>query len=139
MTSAAETLENECYKKYEKSGKSFYLSQMASLVRWLSAATPDELSERLGSTDNTSSGAVRLEVNCSSPSISPVTIQVHQEKVDCNIKSYSSVSDQNIEPPPILSFSEFINRRKAMGSQFSTAKRRSTDEVSQSMEKKSKC
>ncbi|KAL8503171.1 hypothetical protein ACS0TY_022061 [Phlomoides rotata] len=123
VTSAAETLENECYKKYEKSGKSFYLSQMASMVRWLSAATPDELSERLGSTVKMSSEDVKSEVNCLSPSISLVTIQVDQEKVDCIIKSSSSAPDQNIEPPPILSFSEFINRRKAVDGQFSTSKK----------------
>ncbi|EPS58450.1 hypothetical protein M569_16364, partial [Genlisea aurea] len=36
-------LENDCFRKYGRSGKSFYLSKLAGTVRWLSAANPDEL------------------------------------------------------------------------------------------------
>jgi hypothetical protein len=35
----ASFLENECYKKYGKSGKTFCYSQVASAVRWLLTAT----------------------------------------------------------------------------------------------------
>ncbi|CAF1710596.1 unnamed protein product [Brassica napus] len=46
---ASEFLENECYRKYSKAGKSFYYSQIASTVRWLGTATRDELMTRLSS------------------------------------------------------------------------------------------
>ncbi|PWA54611.1 DEAD/DEAH box RNA helicase family protein [Artemisia annua] len=39
--------ENECYKKYGKTGKSFYLSKVASTVRWLSTANAEDLTSRL--------------------------------------------------------------------------------------------
>ncbi|KAI3447100.1 hypothetical protein Pfo_003765 [Paulownia fortunei] len=141
FVTSAETLENECHKKYEKSGKSFYLSQMASTVRWLSTATPDELTNRLGTTANMSSESFRPGANCSSPSSSPlkqVLAQVHEEKVSGSIKSNSPVSQDTV-PPPILSFSEFINRRKETDNQFSSSKRQSSDGVSRGMEKKPKC
>ncbi|CAN6451464.1 unnamed protein product [Victoria cruziana] len=47
--SAAVFLENECYEKYGKAGKSFYSSQVASTVRWLSTTTSAEMKTRLGS------------------------------------------------------------------------------------------
>ncbi|KAK6151915.1 hypothetical protein DH2020_014550 [Rehmannia glutinosa] len=141
FVTSAETLENECHKKYEKSGKSFYLSQMASTVRWLSTATPDELTDRLGKTANISSEAVRPEANFSSPSSSsfnPVITQVDEQKVTGgSVKSSSPVSQDTL-PPPILSFSEFVNRRKATDNQFSTSKRPSSDGVTRVMEKKTK-
>ena len=39
--------ENECYKKYGKTGKSFDLSQVASTGRWLSTANAEDLTSRL--------------------------------------------------------------------------------------------
>ncbi|XP_057768312.1 ATP-dependent DNA helicase Q-like 3 [Salvia miltiorrhiza] len=140
FVTSAETLEIECYQKYEKSGKSFYLSQMASTVRWLSAATPDELTKRIGTTTSMSTEAVKPEADCSfSPSssfISAVT-PAHEENGSGSIESNSAVLADTL-PPPILSFSEFINRRKATDEQVSTSKRQPKDGVSQGMEKKAK-
>ncbi|XP_020549636.1 ATP-dependent DNA helicase Q-like 3 isoform X1 [Sesamum indicum] len=137
---SAETLETECYKKYEKSGKSFYLSQIASTVRWLSTATPDELTNRVGTATSTPPEAVRPAPSCSSPSSSSFNLVINQadeEKVSSSIKSNSPVS-QDTAPPPILSFSEFINRRKSTDNKVSTSKRPLSDGVSRGTEKKTK-
>lgn len=138
---SSETLENECYQKYEKSGKSFYLSQMASVSRWLSAATHDELKKRIGSTTSISSEAIKPEESCSfTPSsllISPIK-SVHEEKGSGSIE-LSSHAPPDTLPPPILSFSEFINRRKVTDNEVLTSKRQSKDGVGQGMEKKAKC
>ncbi|PIN22205.1 ATP-dependent DNA helicase [Handroanthus impetiginosus] len=135
---SAEMLENECYKKYEKSGKSFYLSQMASTARWLSTASPIELTNRLGSTTQMSSEAVMSAANFPSSSSSPSKlVVVPEEKLSSSTKPNSTVS-QDTASPPILSFSEFINRRKAKDNQLSTLKRQSSDGVSRGPEKKAK-
>ncbi|KAL3625381.1 hypothetical protein CASFOL_030835 [Castilleja foliolosa] len=139
VTSAA-TLENECHKKYEKSGKSFYLSQMASTVRWLSTATPEQLHDRLGTTAKMSPEATGPASNLSSPSPSsfdPEITQVREEKATSSMKSASPVFTDTVAPP-VLSFSEFVNRRK--DNQISTSKRQSSDDgVTQGGEKKTKC
>ncbi|KAK4391772.1 ATP-dependent DNA helicase Q-like 3 [Sesamum angolense] len=137
---SAETLETECYKKYEKSGKSFYLSQIASTVRWLSTATPDELTKRVGTATNTPPEAVTSAPSCSSlssSSFNPVIEQANEEKVSGSIKSNSPVS-RDTAPPPILSFSEFINRRKSTDNKVPTSKRPLSDGVSRGTEKKTK-
>ncbi|KAL6535761.1 hypothetical protein OROHE_012605 [Orobanche hederae] len=94
---SAETLEIECYKKYEKSGKSFYLSQMASFARWLSGATADELIERLGNTTVMSPEAVKPEVDCSfSPS--PSFIPASTITPFCQEKGSGSVESDSAAP-----------------------------------------
>ncbi|QCE13582.1 ATP-dependent DNA helicase Q5 [Vigna unguiculata] len=47
VDTSASFLEDECYKKYGKAGKSFYYSQVASTVRWLTTASSSELMNRL--------------------------------------------------------------------------------------------
>ncbi|KAL6560985.1 hypothetical protein OROHE_006162 [Orobanche hederae] len=137
FVTSAERLENECHKKYEKSGKSFYLSQMSSIMRWLLTATPDELMDRLGTTAKASSEAIRPVVaNVSSPSPSsfdPEITQVNADKI--SIKPVSP----DTEPPLILSFSEFVNRGKATDNQLSTSKRQPSDGGTGGVEKKTKC
>ncbi|XP_042004325.1 ATP-dependent DNA helicase Q-like 3 isoform X2 [Salvia splendens] len=146
FVTSAETLEIECYRKYGKSGKSIYLSQMASTARWLSAVVPDELTQRLGTTTRSSmpTEAAKPEadrsLSPSAPFIAAIT-PVHEENGSgsgATIESNSTVVEHTL-PPPILSFSEFINRRKVMDKQVSTSKRESKDGVSQGMEKKAKC
>ncbi|XP_038702652.1 ATP-dependent DNA helicase Q-like 3 [Tripterygium wilfordii] len=114
-------LENECYKKYGKSGKSFYYSQVASTVRWLSTANSDELKNRLrGShtspSENTSSKQESPAV------ISPLTEEEkqvandhHRDTIRHEISIDASpvrVTSPETRLPPILSFSEFVNGRK---------------------------
>nr|CAB3451267.1 unnamed protein product [Digitaria exilis] len=43
---SATHLETECFKKYEKVGKTFYNSQVAATVRWLSSATSNQMHDR---------------------------------------------------------------------------------------------
>ncbi|KAL6585847.1 hypothetical protein OROMI_002491 [Orobanche minor] len=137
FVTSAERLENECHKKYEKSGKSFYLSQMSSIMRWLSTATPDELTDRLGTTAKASSEAIRPAVaNVSSPSPSsfdPEITQVNADKISIQPVSLDT------EPPLILSFSEFVNRGKATDNQLSASKRQPSDGGTGGVEKKTKC
>lgn len=55
---SATHLETECFKKYEKVGKTFYNSQIAATVRWLSSATSSQMHDRLGAlTDRTKEGS----------------------------------------------------------------------------------
>ncbi|XP_047944091.1 ATP-dependent DNA helicase Q-like 3 isoform X3 [Salvia hispanica] len=144
FVTSAETLEIECYRKYGRSGKSIYLSQMASTARWLSAAVPDELTQRLGTTPSMSTEADKPEADRSlSPSVPFIAAitPVHEENGSgsgATIESNSAVLEHTLAPP-ILSFSEFINRRKVMDKQVSTSKRESKDGGSQGMEKKAKC
>lgn len=45
--SSAAHLETESFKKYEKVGKTFYNSQIAATVRWLSSSNSDQIHNRL--------------------------------------------------------------------------------------------
>ncbi|XP_042485843.1 ATP-dependent DNA helicase Q-like 3 isoform X2 [Macadamia integrifolia] len=48
LEASATYLENECFKKYGKLGKTFYNSQVASTFRWVSTSSYKELMDRLG-------------------------------------------------------------------------------------------
>nr|XP_009610276.1 ATP-dependent DNA helicase Q-like 3 [Nicotiana tomentosiformis] len=141
---SAVSLENECYKKYGKSGKSFYLSLMASTARWLSTAGPKELVNKLSSStpENVTSTA-NCSTALSNPSM-PVSPMVNDEKVHDNAGSEDptrpSVSplhgSASSELPPILSFSQFINSGKAKGNSASVSKRDSPDTGKKNLEKR---
>lgn len=146
FVTSASKLENDCYKKYGKAGKGFYLSQMASTVRWLSTASPDDLTSRLGTGARTTLDDKSPRPNCTLPSpseINPELTQVADEKIvggnesDNPLKALESVS-QETELPPILSFSEFINRRNAEEKKSTISKRQSTDGVHTGIEKRTK-
>ncbi|KAF2312473.1 hypothetical protein GH714_034797 [Hevea brasiliensis] len=47
LEASAAFFENECYKKYGKSGKTFYYSQVASTLRWIKMTKSSELTNRL--------------------------------------------------------------------------------------------
>ncbi|KAF7086260.1 hypothetical protein CFC21_089572 [Triticum aestivum] len=49
---SAAHLETECFKKYQKVGKTFYNSQIAATVRWLSSSTSDQIHDRLETLTN---------------------------------------------------------------------------------------
>ncbi|GER36184.1 ATP-dependent DNA helicase Q1 [Striga asiatica] len=130
FSSCADAIESECHKKYEKSGKSFYLSQMASTVRWLSKATPDELKVKL---DTISKKSVEV-ITVLAPEIS----REQEKETQDSIKPVSSVARDTLRPQ-ILSFSEFVNRRKVTDTQISASKRQSEDGAARGGEKKSRC
>lgn len=117
---SATFLEEECYKKYGKSGKSFYYSQVASTVRWLSTTNLAELTSRLG----TSIGSTSENIT-SKPDLSPISssllnqesTEASAKKVDqrgrsLNTSSPMQTSSQDLKLPSIPSFSEFANRKK---------------------------
>ncbi|KAM7260883.1 hypothetical protein ACFE04_026358 [Oxalis oulophora] len=82
---SAAFLENECFKKYGKSGKSFYCSQVASTMRWLSTTTSYELTSRLGlSTTSPSEGNI-------------VNEELHPEPSPLQEKCYTNIEVPQVE------------------------------------------
>lgn len=145
VETSATFLENECYNKYGKTGKTFYYSQVASTVRWLSTTTSVELTDRLGTI--TSSPLENVSTKAETPAATfPVVYQAHREKtteeVQSSIGSQTPTCDSplestpNAEPPPIPSFSEFINSRKAKDIPSSSSKRQTADRVDKDLEKR---
>lgn len=119
-------LENECYKKYGKTGKSFYLSQVASTVRWLSTANTTDLTSRLATTGQspTSKKSTEVEPSC----ISNHAMKMNKKDDDANVtsghpSSPSTNTYNDIKLPPIPSFSEFVNKKTNIDSNPSPLKR----------------
>ncbi|KAI3772766.1 hypothetical protein L6452_03959 [Arctium lappa] len=138
--------ENECYKKYGKTGKSFYLSQVASTVRWLSTATAADLTSRLATTNQSPASKNATEVEPSSSISLPVPDQaakMRNEKDHGNVtsgdpSSPSQSTCNDIKLPPIPSFSEFINKKGSKDSKPSTLKRESPYGVNKQPDKRSR-
>ncbi|KAL9461834.1 hypothetical protein AB3S75_004767 [Citrus x aurantiifolia] len=124
-------LENECYNKYGKSGKSFYYSQVASTIRWLSTANSIELTNRLGiDTDSPSVNFISKEEPpaAPSPSLEQPPAQITGKELDGSCGSENSIGAFQTESespstslPVIPSFSEFVNRRKVKDNQPNTS------------------
>ncbi|XP_022937723.1 ATP-dependent DNA helicase Q-like 3 isoform X1 [Cucurbita moschata] len=109
-------LEHECYEKYGRTGKSFYYSQVASTMRWLSTADSKELTSRLRAEENTELPALPSP----SPMLDLSKSEKTNEEVHCSPvleNPASNLSKQNASPaaaaplPPIPSFAEFVNGR----------------------------
>ncbi|XP_057430131.1 ATP-dependent DNA helicase Q-like 3 [Lotus japonicus] len=128
IETSASFLEDECYKKYGKAGKSFYYSQVASTVRWLTTTSPTNLMDRLcaisSSTSALSSSTSTTEAEhpltplaldpCTKEDIgSEPSGNAGSETFQC-VPMESSV---NAKLPQIPSFSEFVNSRKTKGDQ----------------------
>ncbi|KAK9131431.1 hypothetical protein Sjap_011918 [Stephania japonica] len=126
LEASAYLLENECFKKYGKVGKTFYNSQMASTVRWLSTSSSQDITDRLGTSDNQNSGS------CNSSAIPPessVSLANSKDQVAGPIETstkgshgnFASETSSNVAPttppmehiklPPIPFFSEFVCRK----------------------------
>lgn len=122
---SATVLENECYKKYGKVGKTFYNSQVASTVRWLSSATISEIHDRLHSGSTKTNCAANLNSMPPLPVISdqdPQPTELNNDKnQDRALPEASSrslqteIPSQEITLPPILSFSEFVSKKGKEG------------------------
>ncbi|KAK1377846.1 ATP-dependent DNA helicase [Heracleum sosnowskyi] len=124
LETSAALLENECFKKFGKSGKSFYLSKMASTMRWLSTANVKELTSRLSATDPASPSPEQTGISCSaSPLVDQVADEITNEKVYCSVESKTPTMLESNLPdtklPPIPSFSEFMKSIKSEGRQSS--------------------
>lgn len=114
----SEFLENECYRKYSKAGKSFYYSQIASTVRWLGTASRDELMTRLSSVVSLAREQEPLE----EPLLATEPVENIEEEDDGKTNTVESRVDEPtqelvvspilspIRLPQVPSFSEFVNR-----------------------------
>ncbi|XP_060674815.1 ATP-dependent DNA helicase Q-like 3 [Ziziphus jujuba] len=140
-------LENECYNKYGKSGKSFYYSQVASAVRWLSTTTSTELANRLSTNASISSENVSLEaehLTTASSMAEQESTGNTPEDLQCSIGSETTTSASPMENasspssrlPSIPSFSEFINSKKVKDNESKTLQKKSPNRVEKNVEKK---
>ncbi|KAL0698404.1 hypothetical protein Bca4012_054526 [Brassica carinata] len=118
---ASEFLENECYRKYSKAGKSFYYSQIASTVRWLGTASRDELMNRLSSVvvsyakgDEPSGESILVTEPVENIEQEDGNTYTTEPQVDETTQQQLVISPNRspIRLPEIPSFSEFVNRRK---------------------------
>ncbi|XP_062220485.1 ATP-dependent DNA helicase Q-like 3 [Phragmites australis] len=132
---SATHLETECFKKYEKVGKTFYNSQIAATVRWLSSATSNQMHDRLhGRIDQTTDHGAPSSP-CVVPELPPVAPEVigswpgevsndqakvkrQPERIDELEKRKHSdepaktvASAGNMELPTIPSFREFLSQK----------------------------
>ncbi|KAJ6398261.1 hypothetical protein OIU77_019129 [Salix suchowensis] len=95
LDTSASFLENECYKKYGKSGKTFYYSQVASTVRWLSSTTLVELTNRL------SPGTLSAPVSKEPPPETPPSPLLEQRSPETtNLKRHSTFQSPLLEQSP---------------------------------------
>ncbi|XP_028059695.1 ATP-dependent DNA helicase Q-like 3 isoform X1 [Camellia sinensis] len=137
-------LENECYKKYGKTGKSFYCSQVASTVRWLSTTNSTELINRLRSSTSSIAENTSVDENSSSTSLALLDqslIETSNEKIHGSVRSETSSialqsNSHDISLPPIPSFSEFVNSRKAQDKQLLMSEKKSLNGVHKNLVKK---
>ncbi|KAI5588340.1 hypothetical protein BDE02_05G090900 [Populus trichocarpa] len=165
LDTSASFLENECYKKYGKSGKTFYYSQVASTVRWLSSTTLVELTNRLGP------GTPSVPVSKVHPPETPPSPLLEQRPPETtNLKRHSSFhsplleqkspetttprlyhtfqseTSMNTSPsessslstklPSIPSFSEFVNSKKEKGNHANTSQNQSHMRLEKTGEKR---
>ncbi|RAL51155.1 hypothetical protein DM860_005511 [Cuscuta australis] len=126
---AALILENQCYSKYGKSGKSYYLSQMASTVRWISKAELTELTNKLGCDMTPSSSEADPR-----PTTPSVVFPSANEKTSQCVVSETGKEAEDVclaaaaaGLPQIPSFSEYINNRNVKGQRDPNSNKRSPD------------
>lgn len=132
METSASLLEEECYKKYGKAGKSFYYSQVASTVRWLTSTSSIDLINRLRAINPSTSLNVLSEAEhpltpppaldpcAKEDAISEISGNATSETLPCGNATSEILpcgmpmeSSFNTNLPQIPSFSEFVNSRKA--------------------------
>ena len=144
---AVSSLENECFKKFGKTGKSFYISQVASTVRWLSTAGLIHITDRLQPKTPCSENPKPKDNSPSSKtpwsdSSTKATKDLY-ESASSNPPPNAQEFDVGITKmvlPPIPSFSEFMRSSKARSSgtahQSSPSKKHSLDRISNTADKK---
>lgn len=125
---SATHLETECFKKYEKAGKTFYNSQIAATVRWLSSVTLSQMRDRLDALidrtkDDGASGCP--DIVPESPPASPEIVvgarsgETSNDKPQhiCELKSSdesakgAASSTGNMVLPAIPTFREFLSQK----------------------------
>ncbi|KAL6912017.1 hypothetical protein ACP4OV_000822 [Aristida adscensionis] len=135
MEDSAAHLETECFKKYEKVGKTFYNSQIAATVRWLSSATSNQMHDRLHALVDQTTNPGATGSPCVVPDSPPVSSEgiskrprevVNEDALDrphikhtdeLEKRKYpdesadTPVSVQTVELPPIPTFKEFLSQK----------------------------
>ncbi|GAA0165816.1 DNA helicase [Lithospermum erythrorhizon] len=131
-------LEKECFEKYNRSGKSFYLSQMASTVRWISTATLEDVANRLRSVTPASEvlSPGTSQVSPSTADQSSTQVLDHDSNDTEAVRGVSEYVLTNTQLPPIPSFSQFINSRSPVDNQLAKQKRQLSNKAENSVEKK---
>ncbi|KAG8059242.1 hypothetical protein GUJ93_ZPchr0002g23732 [Zizania palustris] len=142
--SSAAHLETECFKKYEKVGKTFYISQMAATVRWLSSSSFNQIQDRLRSLADQTASSPSIVPDSLPPTTRDVVGKMpgeassneaeEKQKPLTNNTNESvtaersdefgkaAVSSETIELPKIPSFREFMNQKeKGRGTSSSKA------------------
>ncbi|KAJ3695778.1 hypothetical protein LUZ60_001155 [Juncus effusus] len=127
LEESATFLETECFKKYEKVGKSFYNSQAAATIRWISSCTYQQMHDRLQANfistkaeeakakdvipaSNTASASAscvtqNLPVSCTETSQQAVRMESSSTLVE------AAVQTEKMVLPPIPSFSQFVSQK----------------------------
>ncbi|XP_020582360.1 ATP-dependent DNA helicase Q-like 3 isoform X2 [Phalaenopsis equestris] len=152
IESSSASLELDCFKKYEKVGKTFYISQIAATARWLSSASFEQIRERLNLNSAVRDAESKPKVvenavtsSSSRGSANQILVQSVREEplMDEVLGKYVcesaavDLSHGKVDLPPIPSFSEFVNQKSKkqsrifnMGSE-SAPKRRAEAERNQ--------
>ncbi|KAK8971482.1 ATP-dependent DNA helicase Q-like 3 [Platanthera guangdongensis] len=117
IISSSTSLELDCFNKYKKVGKTFYNSQIAATVRWLSSASYEQKSERLTRNSTANAGRKLPEIIETTPTASvsspSIPVQVPNER-EGQVKDKSI---ENVHEPVMVhlqripSFSEFVTRK----------------------------
>ncbi|KAL4329143.1 hypothetical protein HN51_036138 [Arachis hypogaea] len=138
LETSASFLEDECYKKYSKTGKSFYYSQVASTVRWLATTSSVDMLNRLGAMkESTSMDAVPEAEGRTPPhaidhsgkegTSNELSGNAQSEILPCGDRGMPIESSSvNTKLPQIPSFYEFVNSRKTKGDQLDDTKKNSS-------------
>lgn len=105
---SATHLETECFKKYQKVGKTFYNSQIAATVRWLSSSSSDQIHDCLEALSNqiTDHGAAAASSTCIIPDATVSHECAKTEPSDEFAKT--TASTENMEPSRIPPSGESI-------------------------------
>lgn len=144
LETSASFLEAECYKKYGKSGKSFYCSQVASTVRWLSTTNSTGLMNRIGMSTSSNAENLKAKENSfptSSALLEQIPIETTKEENLLDVRSKPSPTvlqsnSEGISLPPIPSFAEFISSRKAKDDQLSKSEKQTPEKDRKNLEKR---
>ncbi|XP_058206539.1 ATP-dependent DNA helicase Q-like 3 [Rhododendron vialii] len=146
LETSASFLETECYKKYGKSGKSFYCSQVASTVRWLSTTNSTDLMNRIGMSTSSNAENPTVKENLCPTSLALLEqnpIETSKEEILLDVRSEPSPTvlqrdSEGISLLPIPSFAEFISSRKAKDNRLSKSEKQTPEKDRKNLEKRTR-
>lgn len=142
LEDSATLLETECFRKYDKVGKTFYSSQIAATVRWLSSSNYEQIQDHLNA--NSSVATVKctpdsLPTDHASPPANhdfgnemQRTTSNEENNNNASLGHSNTVVGMEMplektKLPQIPSFSEFITRKGKEGSNSTAVKKRTLE------------